>query len=53
MEDDNLIFRWHMVVCPITRQKPSTIYMRGNALQLFKQFFHYGVIFMITHSLWL
>jgi hypothetical protein len=39
---------WHILVNP-TKQKKNITCMKGNALQLFGLFHHFGVIFTIAH----
>jgi hypothetical protein len=39
---------WHILLNP-TKQRKNTTCMKGNALQLFGLFHHFGVIFTIAH----
>ncbi len=43
---------WHMPIGPTTKQRPSIVHMRGNAL-LFGQIFFSSAIYMVAHLFWL
>jgi len=49
-DDDGQKFVVAYVVSPITKHKPSKVHMRAGALQLFRLFHHFDVIFMVAHS---
>jgi len=42
-----------MLINIVTKVGPNIIHMKGNALQLFGEFHHSNIIFLVVNSLWL